>query len=510
MKSQPDEIMSESSLIAEATDETIINSSNFDAETSTNGFVLDSFVSDVDNVATNNVVIDDATLSAVPLVSKGGDASVSNKENDFTPSNSNLYNIHDDFGGASLKTEPNTAPSVGYGPPPPLSNDSIHSPPPVHSHSYPPLPPQAANPPLPPLSLSSNSPPPPYFSHSPPQQLHDLNGSPPLHPSGPSPDAAPAQPPPQAPCPPPLPSHPKPSPSKPDGLSPDPASKPPKRRRPRNPLDIQQKKLIKNQKSRLRAQQLRETIQSIQTKPPSQTTREEASLIETFEERRQRKNVRSRERAAEKKREAKRILEKKEEERTEEEKETLKVFMDAKKRKNEGDRLRRERKKLGGRKEVNESAAVVGPSVGGVASVDANSPAGAALGMGHGPPPLPTYVIDTAPPPPLSVPEENPGLLDNQVKISTVTETQQHQPQQLETYQECATSPPPTSTATASMTTTQVAGISPPLLHSPTDASFPYRDYGEDELNLDEVEQFVLSGMEQGVEDLIDDGKDAT
>jgi len=493
MNSLPDDIMSESSFIAKATAESIINSSNFVPETSTNGFVQDSFVGDVDKVATNDVVIDDATLRAEPLVSKGGDASANNKVNDCTPSYSNFDNNHDDFEGASLKTDPSTATPVGYAPPPPLSNASIHSFPPVHSHSFPPLPPQAAHPPLPPLSSSSNSPPPTYFPYSPPQQIHDVNGTPLHHSPGPSPYAAPSRPPPQVPCPPPLPSHPNPSPSNLDGLSSDPSSKPAKRRRPRNPLDVQQKKLIKNQKSRLRAQQLRETIQSIQTKPPFQATREEASLIETFEERRQRKNVRSRERAAEKKREAKRILEKKEEERTEEEKETLKVFMDAKKRKNEGDRLRRERKKLGGQKGVNVSAAVVGPSVGGGASVDANSPSGAALGMGHGPPPLPTCVIDTAPPPPLSVPEGNP---DHRL--------------QLETYQECATSPPPTATATASMTTTPVAGISSPLLHSPTDASFPYRGYSEDELNLDEVEQFVLSGMEQGVEGLIVEGNDAT
>ena len=108
---------------------------------------------------------------------------------------------------------------------------------------------------------------------------------------------------------------------------------------------VHERRVRKNQNSRIRAARLKYSIVAIRKKDPSERTQGEADALELFEERRRRKNERSRELAIEKKQKMDQIMLKAESEWTQEEKGFIEETMTAKYRKNLGDRVRRKRLK---------------------------------------------------------------------------------------------------------------------------------------------------------------------
>ena len=112
--------------------------------------------------------------------------------------------------------------------------------------------------------------------------------------------------------------------------------------------DSYQKRMERNEKARVRAQQMRQRIGEIEQKSPELRTEEEASIYANYQAKRQRKNQADSERAQKKKDELNRIMNLPSEQRTPQEQRLLDKSMNARKRKNEKDAERRQQIKGGG------------------------------------------------------------------------------------------------------------------------------------------------------------------
>jgi len=113
---------------------------------------------------------------------------------------------------------------------------------------------------------------------------------------------------------------------------------------PGHAIERQQRK---NAQARLRAEKHRALIETLQSKPKSEITPEEASILKMHEQRRSRKNNRSKARAQEQKEEMERILNIPEKKRTPLQVKWLQAYLEKKAHKNRGDRDRRKKQKAG-------------------------------------------------------------------------------------------------------------------------------------------------------------------